>query len=175
MRSPTIPSLHISVSVSLAPPLSLKIIMTAQLLRSPPVNRRLSFLGKKKDHRVGEVAGRTTADLAAVCCCCPCTVMNLVVLAVYKVPIGLCRKALKKKKKKERERLIKQKNAMFSQPNKIVHTPGFDDDDWDRHRFQSDAQEVSCKDPTVAVDFDMEMSNRFYGAGFWRSPSQREV
>lgn len=94
---------------------------------------------------------------------------------MYKVPIGLCRKALKKKKKKERERLIKQKNAMFSQPNKIVHTPGFDDDDWDRHRFQSDAQEVSCKDPTVAVDFDMEMSNRFYGAGFWRSPSQREV
>ncbi|KAL8543506.1 hypothetical protein ACS0TY_004160 [Phlomoides rotata] len=62
---------------------------------------------------MAEVAGGTSADCAAVCCCCPCGLVNLFVLAVccccpcglvnlfvlavYKVPAGLCRKALRRK------------------------------------------------------------------------------
>lgn len=36
--------------------------------------------------RLAEVAGGTTAECAAVACCCPCGIANLLVLAVYKVP-----------------------------------------------------------------------------------------
>ena len=44
------------------------------------------------------MAGGATADCAAVACCCPCGVLNLTVLAVNKVPAGLCRKALRKQR-----------------------------------------------------------------------------
>ncbi|KAG2272253.1 hypothetical protein Bca52824_066808 [Brassica carinata] len=33
-----------------------------------------------------EFCGGTTASCAAVCCCCPCGLVNLLVLAIYKVP-----------------------------------------------------------------------------------------
>ncbi|KAJ8570594.1 hypothetical protein K7X08_037566 [Anisodus acutangulus] len=49
--------------------------------------------------RFAEVAGGTTAECTAVACCCPCGIVNLLVLAVYKVPAGLCRKALRKNRR----------------------------------------------------------------------------
>ncbi|KAK3020144.1 hypothetical protein RJ639_003252 [Escallonia herrerae] len=55
--------------------------------------------GRNRD-RIGEVAGGTAAECAAVCFCCPCAVVNLLVLAVYRVPVGLCRKAWRRRKRK---------------------------------------------------------------------------
>ncbi|KAL0370244.1 UNVERIFIED_CONTAM: hypothetical protein Sangu_0342500 [Sesamum angustifolium] len=48
--------------------------------------------------RIGETAG----ECAAVCCCCPCGMVHLLILAVYRLPAGLWRK-------KKRERLLKKK------------------------------------------------------------------
>ncbi|KAK3232443.1 hypothetical protein Dsin_004324 [Dipteronia sinensis] len=52
----------------------------------------------KKRKKFGEVAGGTTTKCAAVCCCCPFMVMNLLVLAVYKVQARLCKKAWRRQK-----------------------------------------------------------------------------
>lgn len=52
------------------------------------------------DHgRFVEVAGGTTAECAAVCCC-PCALVNLAVLALVKLPAGMFQKAMKKMKRK---------------------------------------------------------------------------
>jgi hypothetical protein len=70
------------------------------------------------------VAGGTAAECAAICFCCPCSIMNLLVLAVYKVPAGLCRKAWKQRK---RQRLIKKKKLpkqMMMTTGLLSHRPG---------------------------------------------------
>ncbi|KAI3422898.1 uncharacterized protein J3R85_011640 [Psidium guajava] len=41
--------------------------------------------------RLAEAARLVAADYAALRCCCPCTIVNLLVLAVYRVPAGRCR------------------------------------------------------------------------------------
>ncbi|KAB8709318.1 hypothetical protein FH972_026398 [Carpinus fangiana] len=57
------------------------------LLRSLVASRRQPTLAEKaKDRRrIREVAGGTAAECPAICCC-PCSVMKLLILAVYKVP-----------------------------------------------------------------------------------------
>ncbi|AES67187.2 hypothetical protein MtrunA17_Chr2g0322281 [Medicago truncatula] len=54
---------------------------------------------------VGEVAGNATAECAAICCCVPCAVVDMVALATYKVPASLWKKAAINNRKK---RLLKQ-------------------------------------------------------------------
>nr|POE82057.1 hypothetical protein CFP56_41826 [Quercus suber] len=66
----------------------------------------LSEKGKERQ-RIAEEVGRTTAECTAICCCCPCSLLNLVILALYKVPTGLCKKAWK------RCRLLKMKKKAF--------------------------------------------------------------
>ncbi|MCL7022937.1 hypothetical protein MKW94_024477 [Papaver nudicaule] len=144
--------------------------------------------------RFAEVAGRATAECAAICCCCPCGIMNLLVLAVYKLPAGLCRKALKHKKIKRLK-----KNGIFQQqqhkrrchcgcddtdiqihPLSVVHkgdvTSEWGDED---NKLTSDL--ISNQTGTVMLsagkeiqDLEVEMWDKFYGTGFWRSPSQRD-
>lgn len=121
--------------------------------------------------RIGEVVGGTAAECAMVCCCCPCAVMHFLVLAVYKVPTGLCRKMWRKKKRK---RLLRNKKkeedswkAMKKNKSDLLGVyneeefDGEDDGDYDGVR--------------EAADFETEMWDRFYGAGFWRTPSQKEA
>ncbi|KAE8009642.1 hypothetical protein FH972_006068 [Carpinus fangiana] len=48
-----------------------------------------------------EVADGTTAECAAVCCCCPCGLVNLLYLAIYKVPSTLCWRALRRNSRKK--------------------------------------------------------------------------
>ncbi|KAL4576846.1 hypothetical protein LXL04_012946 [Taraxacum kok-saghyz] len=79
-----------------------------------PMERRQFLLDPEEcssrgSHRLAEVAGGTTAECAAVVCCFPCTVVHFLVLAVYKVPAGLCRKALRKK----RRRRLKKKGVLI--------------------------------------------------------------
>ncbi|KAM3288397.1 hypothetical protein P3S67_021827 [Capsicum chacoense] len=118
--------------------------------------------------RLAEVAGGTTAECAAVACCCPCGIANLLVLAVYKVPAGLCKKAIRKNRQ---NRLMKKgllpKNGHCSC------------DEMELRAYQiSNPIAVVGDDENLASDKDAaelekEMWDKFYGAGFWRSPSQR--
>ncbi|KAK3225281.1 hypothetical protein Dsin_005143 [Dipteronia sinensis] len=57
---------------------------------------------KKKGKKFGETVGGTATECTVVCCCCPFTVMNLLVLAVYKVQAGLCKKAWRRQRKRQR-------------------------------------------------------------------------
>ncbi|KAM0978037.1 hypothetical protein ACFX2I_013973 [Malus domestica] len=128
--------------------------------------------------RFAEVVGGTTADCAAVCCCCPWGLVNLLVLAIYKVPAGLCRRVLKKKR---RQRLIKKG---LLQPRNRKCSCGFAGSELQFHpmglqcmaeinnRSQKVADDESCDKDVMQLE--KEMWDRFYSTGFWRSPSQRE-
>ncbi|XP_059296147.1 uncharacterized protein LOC132049392 [Lycium ferocissimum] len=129
--------------------------------------------GVLRKARFAEVAGGTTAECAAVACCCPCGIVNLLVLAVYKVPAGLCRKALRKNR---RNRLMKKgllpasaaKGHCSCDEVELIHT----------YPISSPIAVVGGggnleSDDKDAVELEKEMWDKFYGAGFWRSPSQR--
>lgn len=127
--------------------------------------------------RLAEVAGGTAAECAAVCCCCPCGLVNLLVLVIYKVPAGLCRRVLRKKR---RQRLIKKG---LLQPSHLHCTCGCDGRELQFHpvgfesltsefkKYMMEDDESSDQD---VIQLEKEMWDRFYGTGFWRSPTQRE-
>ncbi|KAK4441351.1 hypothetical protein Salat_0470000 [Sesamum alatum] len=109
--------------------------------------------------RVGETAG----ECAAVCCCCPCGMVHLLILAVYRLPAGLWRK-------KRRERLLRKKTKFLSRGKENQRkTNSF------RLFYMDydDEEEEDCRGKNDDVDWDNEMLDRFYWAGFWRSGSQR--
>ncbi|KAL3623462.1 hypothetical protein CASFOL_032278 [Castilleja foliolosa] len=130
-------------------------------------NSDYSSRGGVRNSRFAEVAGRTTAECAAVCCCCPCGLVDLLVMAVYKLPAGICRKALRKKR---RQRLAKMG---LGPPRKC----GCDENEMHIHAVTPTASmvramELSAENPEV-MELDKEMTEMFYGGGFWRSPSRR--
>lgn len=142
-----------------------------------PLERRQFLLdptdanSSRNSHRIAEVAGGTTAECAAVVCCFPCTVVNIIVLAVYKVPAGLYRKALRKKR---RRRMMK----------KGVLTRGVGDVSGGVGRLVSiEATEYPLHPAALVaaerfsdeefMELENEMWDKFYGTGFWRSLSQR--
>ncbi|KAL8513665.1 hypothetical protein ACS0TY_012962 [Phlomoides rotata] len=116
---------------------------------------------------MAEVAGGTAADCAAVCCCCPCGLVNHFVLAVYKVLAGLCRKALRRK----RHRRLMKKGGL--PPRRC----GCDEEFFELHPVASHVSMVSAleslPEDREVIELEKEMWDKFYGAGFWRSPSQR--
>ncbi|KAL9230927.1 hypothetical protein vseg_006215 [Gypsophila vaccaria] len=155
----------------------------------PSLYRRQHYLDSSSSFsrgRIGEVAGGTAAECAAVFCCCPCTLVNLVVLAVYKLPAGICRKALRKRR---RRRLMKKGILPLpssSSASSSSSRHGSCQCGWDSDEYHMDlasvpeGQEVAV---VVVGDKDMdndlmelekEMWNKFYNTGFWRSTSQRE-
>lgn len=116
--------------------------------------------------RCGEVAGGTAAECAAVVCCCPCGLVNLLVLAAVWLPAGLCRRALRRKRKRGKKKAGRLRSRVgfmddedFGLPRVVPLTP----ESWPA---KSPSMEVSEK--------EKEMWAQFYSAGFWRSPSQRE-
>ncbi|XP_076881055.1 uncharacterized protein LOC143529065 [Bidens hawaiensis] len=129
--------------------------------RSPTERRRQYLLDSEQrlngGRRFAEVAGGTTAECAAVICCFPCTVVNIIVLAVYKVPAGLCRKALRKRR---RRRMLIGGDVSVDGTEFAIHP----------------AELLAVKALTVDEEFvelENEMWETFYGTGFWRSLSQR--
>lgn len=125
-----------------------------------------SSRGGVRKARFAEVAGGTAAECAAVCCCCPCGLVNLLVLAVYKLPAGLCRKALRRK----RRRRINKKGIKQCDDNSELSI----------HPYNGGAASLAVVDGGRSLESDKdvvalekEMWSKFYGAGFWRSPSQR--
>ena len=153
-------------------------MMTRQvLIRSPPVTRKEPFLlsedpkTARKGKKFGEMVGGTTAECTVVCCCCPCSVMELLVLGLYKVPIGLCKKALRRRK---RQRLMKNQDLFGPAkggPTRAELEAELDQMVGERARGEDD-QDDGC---TGTVDMEKEMWDRFYGTGFWRSSSQKEM
>ncbi|KAH7554197.1 hypothetical protein ACOSP7_028740 [Xanthoceras sorbifolium] len=144
------------------------------VLRSTPTNRRQPLLyspssSTSNSNSYAEVIGGTTAECAAVCCCCPCGLMNLLVLAIYKVPAGLCRRALQKKRRKK---LIKQGLLPMRRSRKC--RCGCDDMEMELHPVVSTVDVDTEESEKAVVELEKEMWDKFYGTGFWRSPSQRE-
>ncbi|CAI9779815.1 unnamed protein product [Fraxinus pennsylvanica] len=138
----------------------------------PSVDRRqllqesqdYSSRGGRRRVRLAEVAGGTVAECAAVCCCCPCGLANLLVLAVYKIPAGLCRKAFRRK---HRRRMIE--NGLLP-PRKR----GCDDKELQILTMSGPMATVnSLESDNDVAELEKEMWEKFYGAGFWRSPSHR--
>lgn len=134
-----------------------------------------SSRGGVRKARLAEVAGGTAAECAAVCCCCPCGLVNLLVMAVYKLPAGLCRKALRRKR---RRRLMKKQQQS---KGGVGRQCGWDESESDVSIHPiGDSTGVAVVDGGSSLESDKdvvalekEMWRKFYGAGFWRSPSQR--
>lgn len=137
---------------------------------SPPLTTALS----KERRKVGEVAGGAAAECAAVWCCCPCAVVNLVVLAVYKVPAAVCKKAWRRSKRRrftrKRHGLLASATAEGSEST--VHARLNEEDLTAEIVFEECQVNGELND---VVRLENEMLDRFYGAGFWRSPSQRDT
>ncbi|KAL8496239.1 hypothetical protein ACS0TY_020086 [Phlomoides rotata] len=143
-------------------------LLTTTLTSSESTNRPVDSKSDGGSSRRSKM-GETTGDCAAVCCCCPCAMVHLIILAVYRFPRGLWRK-------KKRRRLLRKKRKMSSEektnhkPNAVVGFFG-GDAEWD---WESTEEEEDCGGKNDVVDWDNEMWSRFYGAGFWRSESQRK-
>ncbi|CAI0406443.1 unnamed protein product [Linum tenue] len=160
---------------------------------SPTIARRDTFLPPRHRRsysaseasccsgRFGELAGGTTAECAAIACCCPCGLANLLFLTIYKVPVGLCRKALRRKR---RQHLMK-KGLLLPRARRCQC--GCDNTEVQIHPIHGDPQsfDLQMMMGMHMEDFDdaggeemmkleKEMWETFYDTGFWRSPSQRE-
>ncbi|MED6183988.1 hypothetical protein PIB30_043019 [Stylosanthes scabra] len=134
----------------------------------------------KTRRRTSEVAGGATAECAAVFCCLPCAVMDLLVLTVYKLPAGLVKKAIVKR---DRRRIQKKKRTTQMQQNKqncgvsVMAAPENKKEGLtllEEHLSAEEAEGmVVIKSTTEEDDMEKEMWARFNGMGFWRSTSQR--
>ncbi|XP_010917914.1 uncharacterized protein [Elaeis guineensis] len=128
----------------------------------------------KPADRFAEAAGATAAECAAICCCCPCGILNLVVVATLKLPAGLLRRALSRRRK----RGVSVGAARKKAGPKVGAMD--DDDDFSIHGGHllllargDDAWPSRSPSPELS-ELEKEMWALFYSAGFWRSPSQRE-
>ncbi|KAK7272271.1 hypothetical protein RJT34_28764 [Clitoria ternatea] len=134
------------------------------LLRSPPVTRR------PERRRVSEVAGHATADCAAVCCCLPCAAMDMLILAAFKVPAGLVKKAIDKRKRQLRQKkIMSKKEALLDYRSNSFDNVGFGLGPrpiWEEPLAE---EEMECPHSQL----EEEMWAQFNGTGFWRSSSQR--
>lgn len=133
--------------------------------------------GKRRG--VGETAGSAAAECAAVCCCCPCTVVHVVVLAVYSVPIALFRKAVHRR----RRRLMKNNNVNVKKNNvnndvvllQSQRSSSFCGNDMKIDSLEEHfVKERAAEEKSEEVALEKEMWARFAGTGFWRSDSQRQ-
>ncbi|XP_039022168.1 uncharacterized protein LOC120154515 [Hibiscus syriacus] len=107
----------------------------------------------------GEVCGGATAECAAICCCCPLTIANFLVLAIYKIPAGLFRRALHR---------MRQRKL----PEKGLNQLGFEIPAADGVEEFFPGVEGCEETEKAAKELEKEMWQKFYGTGFWRSPSQ---
>ncbi|GKE66357.1 hypothetical protein Tco_1520518 [Tanacetum coccineum] len=114
-----------------------------------------------RGNRMAEVVGGTTAEMAAVCCCFPCAVVDFMVLTMYKVPAGLCRNAMSRRR---RRRLAVHKN-----------NGGFEDELSMNPAVLAAAERfMSPEVDKDVVALENEMWEKFAETGFWRSPSRKE-
>jgi len=163
--------------------MSNKIVLrqTASIPRRQPL---LEIQSSKKGCAVGEVVGGTAAECVAVCCCCPCGLAHFLLLAVYKIPAGLCRKILRKRRRRRviKDGLLqpKRRNCYcgccdINNVNGVIRvSPMCVNDASDIKRLQYSSEVDDNDDDDDAIALEKEMWERFYSAGFWRSFSRRE-
>ncbi|CAF1789575.1 uncharacterized protein LOC106369533 [Brassica napus] len=124
-----------------------------------------------------EFCGGTTAGCAALCCCAPCSVVSLVVFAVYKAPRRICRGAIRRVRRRRRgmskkevsengdceKKLCKAGSSQFA-----VHPlESKEDGDLDKLAMYLSDDEEEDDDEVIALE--KEMWNRFNSGGFWRA------
>uniref|UniRef100_A0A7N0TA51 Pollen preferential protein n=1 Tax=Kalanchoe fedtschenkoi TaxID=63787 RepID=A0A7N0TA51_KALFE len=135
------------------------------LLLSTPGSNKLT---------VGEVAGETAAECAAVCCC-PCGVLSLLILAIFRYPVNTYRRLLRKRKlqrllKKRRDALVapgQQRGRRCSYRCSGRETPHAQ---WMKEEEEEAADSTREKE---VMELEKEMWDQFCNTGFWRSNSQR--
>lgn len=138
------------------------------MLRSQSMNKRLPLLKPRTSSasRFAEVAGGATAECAAVCCCCPCVVAGILVLAVYRLPVGLYHRALRHRRQR---RLLKQakggKCSCRCEEHEAKMGPVI---------MVEELIEMKLEESPEMEELEEEMWKTFYSTGFWRSPSQRD-
>lgn len=123
--------------------------------------------------RCAELAGGTTADCVSVCCCGPFFVVDLLVLTAVRLPAGICRRAIRKARLRKRKEagLLGAKCCAAGGGDESSTVTGDESDDSgddDLYVFMAEAS------PAEMVVLEKELWAHFHGAGFWRSPSQRE-
>lgn len=117
-----------------------------------------------------------------MCCCCPCAVVNILLLAVYKVPAELCKKAIRRRK---RRRLLKMKNKMMMQQNNNNYNSGSNSMKDINVRGMLTLEECLSEEMKAYVaaegrsseeveELEREMWALFQETGFWRSSSRRQ-
>uniref|UniRef100_A0ACD5XA30 Uncharacterized protein n=1 Tax=Avena sativa TaxID=4498 RepID=A0ACD5XA30_AVESA len=112
---------------------------------------------RSRQPRCGEVAGGTAAGCAAVCFCIPCVMVEVVVLATVRAPAALCRRAVKASRRR--------RSASAGQAADIYELLGAVPE-------EGDAAAVWPEGKQTEESGEKEVWEQFYGAGFWRSPSQ---
>lgn len=121
--------------------------------------------------RCAEMAGGTAAECAAVCCCCPCGLLSLIVLAVVRLPAGLCRKAIQKQRRKKKKKTTMMLCSL--QQRKCYEDAELQMDDMELSEIST--ERWPDKSPsTVVSEMEKEMWTKLYGTGFWRNPSEKE-
>ncbi|KAI3417758.1 uncharacterized protein J3R85_014210 [Psidium guajava] len=166
------------------------------VLRPGPVNRRDPLLSTQpqpspagaRRARLAEVAGVSSAECVAIWCCCPCAIADFFLLAVYRVPAGLCRRALRKRR---RRRLTRQiafttkrgvRGGMKGASGRDVDREGDDGDGANAENAGSAVitleelleMRAAAAAATGGVEEGAEMWGRFSNMGFWRSSSRGE-
>jgi len=157
-------------------------VMSKRVILRPAVSRqRQPLLQQSRSlQQAGTRLGEAVGGTAAVCCCFSFGLANMLYLAVYKLPAGLCQKALRRKRRRlqsMREGLEMTAHARrctcgccddIMGVGRVYPLCSDDEGDVEALRRRSAAE----KDADV-VELEKEMWERFYGSGFWRSPSQR--
>lgn len=117
--------------------------------------------------RCGEVAGSAAADCAAVCCCGPAVLLDILLTASVRVPAALCRLVRKARaKRKEQARKRKEARKHSARSGEAVSEGAV-----------AIAPEGATLETTPAdeiTEVEKEMWPLFHNAGFWRSPSQTD-
>ncbi|GMG98387.1 hypothetical protein Nepgr_000227 [Nepenthes gracilis] len=144
---------------------------------APSVNRRQLLLSSnslaspsREKSTVAEVAGGTAAECVAICCCCPCLLIGCLILTIYKVPTGICRRMLRKHHQK---RLLKKQGLLHHQTSRSISC--FDELPEADDLKVFEMIKISIDGSAEAIDLDNKMWEQFHNTGFWRSSSQRHV
>ncbi|KAG0477095.1 hypothetical protein HPP92_013936 [Vanilla planifolia] len=156
----------------------------AEAARTPHCKRRKPVILKgtaRTTTRFAEVAGRKTAECAAICCF-PCGIFNLVVLATVRLPAGICRRAARKRilvrRAKKREKAIGSSLRNGGGGSKIGAAAADDFLEFEGVRgtvVMVVGDSWPAKSPSEdVIEFEKEMWSEFYGTGFWRSPSRKD-
>lgn len=124
----------------------------------------------ERRRRMSEFAGGTAAECAAVACCCPCGIVDLLVLAAYKVPAGLCRKALRKRRRRQAGKSAGPDGIGLQTCHCCCEKVHVEIHPITNHVAMINALE---SDDNEVIELEKEMWDKFYSAGFWRSQSMR--